>query len=140
MKVKKKITVKDVQKVFNEFIRKRDCCTGRVKCISCPKIVPLNEAQASHYYSAGKYNSLRFVEDNVHVSCLQCNYFEHGNLIEYRKALVEKIGEARIEKLDVMAGASKRSFHKWLPYELEALYNEYKQKIKNLAKVDVSPN
>lgn len=92
------------QLVFNAWIRNRDkdrCC------ISCGvyKI-----EQASHYYSAGKYNHLRFVEDNVWGSCLKCNYFLHGNLIPYRAELIKRIGIERVNSLD--DAANFKSIHK----------------------------
>jgi len=85
------------QTVFNAWIRKRD---EGLACISCGSY---NTAHASHYLSAGNYSFLRFHEDNVHLSCLKCNTFLHGNLIEYRKRLIVKIGIERVEYLENMA-------------------------------------
>lgn len=84
------------QTVFNAFIRKRD---EGLPCISCGSY---NTAHASHFMSAGNYNYLRFNEDNVHLSCVKCNTFLHGNLIEYRKRLIQKIGQERVEYLELM--------------------------------------
>lgn len=97
----KKYSVADLkklaQKYFNAFIRKRD--KGQ-PCISCGSGTP---SQASHLYSAGHYNALRFNEDNVHLACVRCNYFLAGNLIEYRKRLEKKIGKERLLALDEQA-------------------------------------
>ena len=91
-------TLKELaQKKFNAFIRKRD---ENCLCISCGKN-PIQ--QAGHYYAAGKYNGLRFHEDNVHGQCIHCNYYEHGNLIKYRINLEQKIGRDRLAELDSKA-------------------------------------
>lgn len=115
--------LKKTQMAFNKFIRMRDKDKG---CVSCKSHKVDN---ASHYFSAGKYPALRFHEDNVHGSCLRCNYFMSGNLLEYRKGLVKRIGEERLETLE---GLANRKTHKWSYVELVLLEKEYKQKIKSL--------
>jgi hypothetical protein len=85
------------QAVFNKWIRERD--KGQ-QCISCDSY---NTTDASHYYSAGKHNNLRFHEDNVSSSCRKCNYYMSGNLIPYRERLIKKIGIERVEKLDKLS-------------------------------------
>lgn len=82
--------------VFNKWIRERD---KDKPCISCSGRVE----QAGHFYSAGHYARLRYVEDNVHGQCIRCNYYKHGNLIEYRAGLVKRIGLKRLENLDNLA-------------------------------------
>lgn len=84
-------------KVFNAWVRKRDA--GK-PCISCGRHVTL---QAGHFYSAGNFNHMRFNEDNVHGQCLQDNYYKQQSDTLYRKNLIEKIGQARVEKLDFLA-------------------------------------
>jgi len=112
--------LKKTQAVFNKYIRLRDKDKGCVSCKS-PKI-----EHASHYFSAGKYPALRFHEDNVHGSCLRCNYFMGGNLLEYRKTLVRRIGTKRLELLE---GLANRKVHKWSLVDLVLLEKEYKKKI-----------
>lgn len=85
------------QAMFNKWIRERD--KGQ-QCISCDSY---NTSDASHYYSAGKHNNLRFNEDNVSSSCRRCNYYMSGNLIPYRERLIKKIGIERVEKLDELS-------------------------------------
>lgn len=92
---------KKAQIVFNAWIRKRD--EGK-QCISCNSY---NTAHASHFMSAGNYNFLRFHEDNVHSSCVKCNTYLHGNLIEYRKRLIKRIGIERVEYLENAAKANR---------------------------------
>lgn len=91
------------QVVFNKWIRERD---KNERCISCDSN---NTSTASHFYSAGHHNALRFNEDNVHLSCHRCNYFLHGNLSEYRIRLEKRIGKERLKALDELAAISKRN-------------------------------
>ena len=46
---------------------------------------------------------MRFEEDNVNSQCKHCNYFMSGNLLNYRKNLINKIGLERVERLDMLA-------------------------------------
>jgi len=114
---------------FNYYIRRRDAPKGYGKCISSGKVlvVPSSNAQAGHYYSAGKFPILRFNEDNVHLQGKSDNYFNGGNLLEYRKNLIEKIGIERVEKLDLLASQSKKTSFKWDRYFLIEIIEKYKK-------------
>lgn len=129
-----KVTIQKVQDKFNEYIKYRDTHGVACQCISCPAIVYFGKGHASHFYSAGNYKSLRFNEDNVNYSCIKCNTFLSGNLLEYRKGLIKKIGVERVEKLELLASASKRNVWKPMEFELKVIYDEYKAKIKELKK------
>jgi len=114
--------IKLAQITFNKYIRLRD--KGNV-CISCQK--PINGVKhASHYLSAGGHSAIRFHEDNVWVSCYKCNVMLSGNAVEYRKALINKIGIERVEWLENNGNSEK----KWLKDELQELIQKYKKKIK----------
>ncbi|WP_034752986.1 recombination protein NinG [Chryseobacterium daeguense] len=80
--------LQDLQKVFNEFIRERD---KGLPCISCGCKIEGN-GHASHFFSVGSHPNLRFNENNVHVSCVECNLHKHGNLAEYSIRLPKRIG------------------------------------------------
>ena len=81
-------------KRFRAWIRRRD--EGK-PCISCGSF---NTSDASHYYSAGHYPELEHEPDNCHLACKKCNMFLSGNLIEYRKGLLKRIGLERLQRLD----------------------------------------
>mgnify|MGYP003648315059 FL=1 len=83
------------QTVFNTYIRERD---KDLPCISCGKN---NDKQfhAGHYRSVGSCPELRFEELNVWRQCATCNTYLHGNLIEYRKELINRIGVEKVEWL-----------------------------------------
>ena len=84
-------------------------------------------AQAGHFYSAGKYPKLRFNEDNVHLQGKSDNYFNGANLLEYRKNLIYKIGIERVEELERLADQSKIQSFKWDRFTLIEIIEKYKQ-------------
>lgn len=109
--------LKKCQEVFNRFIRERD--NGQ-PCISCGSF---NTAHASHFYAAGSYTGLRFNELNVHLSCVSCNTYKHGNIHEYRKRLEQKIGKDNLAKLDLASALNR--YKKYSRFELEELIKIY---------------
>jgi len=115
--------LKLAQQVFNKFIRLRD--KGNV-CISCQK-KPLKE-NAGHFFNANNHYNVRFNEDNVHLQCEHCNTYLSGNLLEYRKHIILKIG---IERFNILEAESKQT-RKFTKDELKETINIYKKKIKQI--------
>jgi len=114
----------DLQKVFNEFIRLRD--RGQ-PCISCGcKII--RKGNASHFFSVGSYPNLRFNEDNVHLSCIECNLHKHGNILEYSNRLPLRIGK---EKYNILLESKNKPLNLSIP-EIKDLITHYKEKINEL--------
>ena len=91
--------VKKAQTAFNAYIRARDA--GK-PCISCEK--PLgsepNTYDAGHFRSVGSAPHMRFVDDNVHGQCKHCNNYLGGNVLAYRKGLIDRIGLTRVEQIE----------------------------------------
>lgn len=110
--------IKKATTAFNSFIRERDKYSS---CISCTS----KAEQAGHFYSGGHHAALKFNEDNVNGQCLRCNYFLSGNLNEYRKSLIKKIGIERVEKLDELAAYYKRVGFKWDRFSLIEIILKY---------------
>ena len=114
---------KKAQIVFNRWVRLR---SEGEPCISCGSP---NTSTASHFYSAGHYNALRFTEDNCWLACHRCNYFLSGNLNQYRINLEKKIGKERLKKLDELAAISKRNrSFKWGRFDLIEIIQKYSNK------------
>lgn len=109
---------------FNNWIRKRDEAKG---CVSCDDRVIQH---ASHFYSAGHYPILRYDENNVHGSCLRCNYFLSGNLIEYRKRITKRISEDELKQLDFKVSRYKQTGYKWDRWFLIEIIEKYNNSIK----------
>lgn len=112
------------QVIVNKFIRLRD---KEENCISCGKHIN-GVRHASHYLSAGGHSAIRFNEDNIWVSCYKCNVMLSGNQVEYRKALIKKIGIERVEWLEEHGSETK----KWTKEELREIMQKYKLKYKEL--------
>jgi len=109
------------QKVFNTYIRLRD--KGK-NCISCKSIN--YTSSCGHYYSSGNHKNVTFNEDNCHAQCwYYCNSKLSGNLIEYRKGLIDRIGVERLEHLDSIAKIEK----KYTIEELKEIIKKYREKI-----------
>ena len=87
----------EVQRVFNAYIRARD---GNI-CISCGTQSPDIQYCAGHYRSRGAAPQHRFNEMNVHSQCNhRCNLKLSGNIVNYRPALIAKIGLSAVEALE----------------------------------------
>ena len=114
--------LKLAQITFNKYINLRD---KDKPCISCDKPIT-GRVNASHFWNANNHYNVRFNEDNVHSSCITCNQFLSGNLLEYRTRLISKIGEQRFNFLESEA----RKTRKFTIEELKEIIKEYKLKIK----------
>jgi hypothetical protein len=111
------------QTAFNKFIRERD---KDAPCISCGRF---HEGQwhAGHYRTRGAYPELRFDEDNCHKQCSVCNNHLSGNIDNYTPRLIEKIGQARFDRL-----MSHHPLPKWKREDYEQIRDNYKNKLKGL--------
>jgi len=114
--------IKLAQQTFNKYINLRD---KKLPCISCGKPIT-GRVNASHYFNANNHWNVRFNEFNVHSSCITCNQYLSGNLIEYRKGLINKIGEEQLTLLELEANKTR----KFTIEELKEIINIYKKKIK----------
>lgn len=116
--------LKRAEKACNTYVRKRDEGHG---CISCGR----HDAEvwnAGHFISVGANRTLRFNEDNIHLQCARpCNKDKGGNIHEYRKELIKKIGQARVDVLDGWHAPVKMTVA--AAQEIEA---KYKAKLKAL--------
>ena len=114
--------LKLAQQLVNKYINLRD---NGLACISCDKPIT-GRVNASHFWNANNHYNVRFNEDNIHSSCINCNQFLSGNLLEYRSRLILKIG---IERFNTLEAESKKT-RKFTTEELKEIIKEYKQKIK----------
>lgn len=134
-KIKSLSTLKaDLQKVFNTFIRLRDTRYSNGQaffvCISCGEPKGLDQMNAGHLYPVGSNEAIRYDEDNAWGQCIGCNLHKHGNQLAYYKNLVRKIGQSRVDLLEV----KRKSLSKMARFEVEHLIAEYKAKIEKMKK------
>ena len=98
----RKQLVKQLDKLCRQILLIRDWRPGDMfRCISCHCLLPLQVAQVGHFISR-RYESTRWDLRNVNLQCASCNKWHSGNLIEYRKTLVEKHGEEEIAFMEQM--------------------------------------
>lgn len=114
------------QKAFNEFIRARDL--GK-PCISCgtPLTSAPNTYDAGHYRSVGSAVHMRFVEDNCHGQCKHCNNHLGGNHVEYRKGLIQRIGQRAVDLIE-----SDQVLRKYTKEGMIELAKQYRAKTRAL--------
>lgn len=120
--------VKEAQKWVNKFVRLRDKDKG---CVSCGAPL-LNKYDAGHFFSAGGHGSVRFDLRNIHAQCTFCNQWQHGNLFNYHKELLNRIGSEEFNKLEMKS----KGVHKHDQEELKSLIKEFKQKCKEIENFD----
>jgi len=91
----------EAQAAVNTYIRYRD---RDKSCISCDAIGDHDGRggywDAGHYRSRGAARHLSFNQLNIHKQCHQCNRYLSGNVVEYRKKLIERIGVDKVEVLE----------------------------------------
>ena len=115
-------------KEFNAFVRERD---KDLPCISCQRH---HEGQyhAGHYKPKGSNRHLEFNELNTNKQCSTCNNYLSGNLVEYRKNLIDKIG---LDKVEWLEGPHEQT--NYTADDLWKIRDEYKAKLKELKALDL---
>jgi len=88
--------MREAQAAFNRSIRLRDADDP---CISCGRHHQ-GQYHAGHYRTTKAAPELRFDEYNVNKQCRPCNEFLSGNVVEYRKGLLAKYGQAIVDYLE----------------------------------------
>lgn len=123
-----KTLVKKLDKVFSEYVRKRDTKQGIFKCCSCGELKPYEQADAGHFINR-KWLATRWREDNVHAQCRYCNRFNEGAAAGYTLFMIDTHGRDHVEYLNAL----KTETMKYTDFDLEVLIKEYKQKLKDLS-------
>lgn len=134
--VKKKNLKEKLWKIFSEYIRLRDAeWNGYAKCISCGKVAFWKDLDAGHFIAKNSGDYFYFLEENVNSQCPYCNRFLHGNLLPYRRNLIEKIGIEEVDKLEYQSQLGVRlELNKQCQLDYEDLIRVYKDKLSELKK------
>lgn len=91
---------REAQAAFNAYVRYRDRGYGCISCGSTPANCLGGTMDAGHYRSRGAAPHLSFVLTNCHSQCVRCNRYLSGNVVEYRKGLVHRVGLDKVEALE----------------------------------------
>lgn len=119
--------MREAQAAFNAWVRQRD---AGLPCISCGRLHQ-GQLHAGHYRSVGSEPALRFEPDNCHLQCAPCNTHLSGNLVMYRKNLIDKIGLERVEWLESHHEAKKLTVPEL--QEMKAFYRAEARRMKSIA-------
>ncbi len=117
--------LKEVQSVFNRWIRLRD---AKENCISCGRN-HTGQWHAGHYKTVGANPELRFDERNVHKQCAPCNNHLSGNILNYRLGLIQRCGIETVEYLEGQHDPKRYTID-----DLKELKAYYQKKCKELEK------
>lgn len=106
-------------------MRLRDAHLG---CISCSKPASWQgQWHCSHFRSVGAAPHLRFNLWNMNKSCSACNNFLSGNIMAYRPALIEKIGQAKVDWLECNSDIARHD----IPYlkRVKAIFSKKSRRL-----------
>ena len=117
--------LKDTQQAFNAWVRERD---AELPCISCGRHHQ-GKYDAGHYRTVGSNPALRYEPLNCHRQCSPCNTQLSGNIVNYRIALVTRIGAEAVDWLEGPHEAKKYTVE-----ELKAMTADYRAKTRDLKK------
>jgi len=119
--------IKHVQeKMCNPYIRWRDK-TNFGKCISSRGDVK----HAGHYYPRGTHNGMRFHIMNIHGQSISSNMHKSGDLINYRKGLISRHGQAYMDKLEHEEAKYKQYGFKFDRFNVVCIGLTYKYLLEN---------
>lgn len=109
--------VQMTQRAVNDYRRELLLSQGH-GCISCGTMTaPV--WHAGHYRTTAAAPQLRFTAENIWLQCPSCNVHKSGNIEAYRAALVELIGEERVQALE-----SNNETHRYTREELDRIRAE----------------
>lgn len=120
-----KKAVAKLDKVFSEYIRRRDTVGGVGNCCSCGKSTLYGAGDCGHFINR-RWMATRWREDNCHFQCRFDNRFNEGDLPGYYKFMVDKYGQDHVDYLYALS----RETAKFTIPEIELMVKEYRAKLK----------
>ena len=90
--------IKELDRVFSIFIRRRDATDEVGKCITCGKMMTWKTMDCGHFIGR-QHSATRWEEKNCAMQCKQCNGFEEGRKYIFAKRINEIYGEGTAEML-----------------------------------------
>ena len=119
--------LREAQTACNAYIRERD---KGLPCISCGNTRDVKYC-AGHYKTRGGNPELRFHPFNINRQCdWYCNLNLSGNITEYRKALIKKIGIKNVEWLE-----GEHQAQNWTIEDIKEIKAYYKEQLKQLKRI-----
>ena len=124
---------KKLDKVFSEYIRRRDSGDGKggglgyCICITCANIAHWKKMDNGHYIKR-QYMATRYDEWNCNAQCKCCNWLEQGANEKYKVALDKKWGQGAADMLE----QKKHNIMQMTAFEYGVLIRYYQDKIKEM--------
>ena len=122
--------MKEAQAAFNAYVRARDKDDA---CVSCGNYVLDDQIgggwDAGHYRSVGSAPHLRFNLHGCHKQCVKCNRYLSGNVAEYRKGLIKKIGIEKVEALEAMNAVESTGKKEEYLIRIKKIFTKKKRKV-----------
>jgi len=117
--------MKEAQREFNSYIRERD------KALPCISFGRHHKGQyhAGHYLTTKAHPEMRFSEYNCHKQCAPCNNHKSGDIVNYRKNLLLRIGEKALAWVE-----GPHYIQHWSIDDLKDIKLYYRKKRKQLEK------
>jgi hypothetical protein len=118
--------IKELQTVFNEYIRERDKGSP---CISCRASY---FSDCGHLFKISIRPAMRFNPGAAHGQCRECNSMHDGNYENFCKGIAARYVVEFLTDIIQEANNSRKNIHKWSRTEIEDLILFYKNEIKKL--------
>lgn len=119
---------KKAWKVFSGWIRQRDMVSpGIIICITCGASVWHKDANSSHFIH-GHSKPTFFDPRNVHSSCVRCNLYLSGNLVEYAAFMQKKYGWETVDALRELSHKVVKPTREYF----QGIIDKYKMKVEAL--------
>jgi hypothetical protein len=128
----KRVNDKKLWKVFSEYIRLRDSNEeGFGKCFTCNRVIHYRKGDCGHGIGR-QHLGTKYDERNNHLQCKPCNGFDGGRREAYKEEMNKRYGPNTWELMDLKS----RQVSKMGQFEIDALTEYYKNKIKELERAD----
>lgn len=89
--------------LYSERLRRKAAdYRGMVHCITCGKMMRWQDAQCSHYISR-RHHATRFIEDNTHIMCAECNNLHNENKEPYLNWMLANTKAGTLSRLHSMS-------------------------------------
>ena len=118
----RKSLIREADRVFSLYVRKRGSTFGYNHCFTCPAYIPIEGLQAGHFINR-RYLNVRWHPLNVWPQCNTCNVEKGGNLVKYKAKLVALYSEFAVDALYDLSHENNGGLS---DYEIREIINKYK--------------
>lgn len=118
--------IRKADKVFSEYVRRRDAENDMVSCCTCGSVKHWKEMHCGHFQSR-RHKAIRWEEKNTNSQCSGCNTFRNGEQFKFARYLDSRYGEGTAEEME-----RRRNDKAPGRLEIEEIIKKYSEKLKDL--------